>query len=228
MLVVGLAGLPNAIDVEKFVEVRFHTLMYLSFLSLIIGACIWDQCHAKRYENGKVSSIRAVDLFHCNQYKHSEASTFRVWQTLPRHLRRRAASHNVHRVPLALRDRARAEARFSLIYHTLVPTVSSRWMSWRRKPLVDPFRSQERINALLAQHHFSNAKVRLFSLVQHDCVLISMSQEIKYGLKHIYGTRSECIWTIYGVIAWFVDLLHCLLFHFQHSVLGYSTDGEGI
>jgi len=40
MLVVGLAGLPNAIDVEKFVEVRFHTLMYLSFLNLIIGACI--------------------------------------------------------------------------------------------------------------------------------------------------------------------------------------------
>ncbi|KAL4080470.1 ribonucleases P/MRP protein subunit POP1-domain-containing protein [Scleroderma citrinum] len=40
-----------------------------------------------------------------------ESSTHRAWQTLPRHLRRRAASHNVRRVPLRLRDKARAEER---------------------------------------------------------------------------------------------------------------------
>ncbi|KAK2465239.1 hypothetical protein APHAL10511_002593 [Amanita phalloides] len=39
----------------------------------------------------------------------SESSTHRVWQTLPRHLRRRAASHDVRRVPRRLRSRARAE-----------------------------------------------------------------------------------------------------------------------
>ncbi|KAJ7147486.1 POP1-domain-containing protein [Mycena crocata] len=39
----------------------------------------------------------------------SASSTQRVWQTLPRHLRRRAASHDVRRVPLRLRDRARQE-----------------------------------------------------------------------------------------------------------------------
>ncbi|KAG2038684.1 ribonucleases P/MRP protein subunit POP1-domain-containing protein [Suillus americanus] len=38
-----------------------------------------------------------------------ESVTHRVWQTLPRHLRRRAASHDVRRVPLRLRDKARAE-----------------------------------------------------------------------------------------------------------------------
>ncbi|PFH53963.1 hypothetical protein AMATHDRAFT_136328 [Amanita thiersii Skay4041] len=38
-----------------------------------------------------------------------ESSTHRVWQTLPRHLRRRAASHDVRRVPRRLRDKARAE-----------------------------------------------------------------------------------------------------------------------
>ncbi|OBZ71160.1 Ribonucleases P/MRP protein subunit pop1 [Grifola frondosa] len=36
-------------------------------------------------------------------------STQRAWQQLPRHLRRRAASHDVRRVPLRLRDKARAE-----------------------------------------------------------------------------------------------------------------------
>ncbi|KAG2357597.1 POP1-domain-containing protein [Suillus spraguei] len=38
-----------------------------------------------------------------------ESVTHRVWQTLPRHLRRRAASHDVRRVPLRLREKARAE-----------------------------------------------------------------------------------------------------------------------
>ncbi|KAF9230624.1 FAT domain-containing protein [Melanogaster broomeanus] len=36
-------------------------------------------------------------------------STHRAWQTLPRHLRRRAASHDVRRVPVRLREKARAE-----------------------------------------------------------------------------------------------------------------------
>ncbi|KZT73935.1 POP1-domain-containing protein [Daedalea quercina L-15889] len=36
-------------------------------------------------------------------------STKRAWQELPRHLRRRAASHDVRRVPLRLREKARAE-----------------------------------------------------------------------------------------------------------------------
>ncbi|KAJ7935581.1 NUC188 domain-containing protein [Mycena leptocephala] len=35
--------------------------------------------------------------------------TLTAWQTLPRHLRRRAASHDVRRVPLRLRDRAKQE-----------------------------------------------------------------------------------------------------------------------
>ncbi|KAF8895447.1 NUC188 domain-containing protein [Infundibulicybe gibba] len=39
----------------------------------------------------------------------SASSTQRAWQALPRHLRRRAASHDVRRVPLRLRDKARAE-----------------------------------------------------------------------------------------------------------------------
>ncbi|KAJ7601074.1 ribonucleases P/MRP protein subunit POP1-domain-containing protein [Mycena floridula] len=39
----------------------------------------------------------------------SSSSTHRAWQLLPRHLRRRAASHDVRRVPLRLREKAKAE-----------------------------------------------------------------------------------------------------------------------
>ncbi|KAF8908901.1 NUC188 domain-containing protein [Gymnopilus junonius] len=50
-----------------------------------------------------------IDAMHTAMKTASASSTHRVWQTLPRHLRRRAASHDVRRVPLKLRDRARAE-----------------------------------------------------------------------------------------------------------------------
>jgi hypothetical protein len=39
------------------------------------------------------------------------SSSSRVWQSLPRHLRRRAASHDVRRVPVRLREKARYEVR---------------------------------------------------------------------------------------------------------------------
>jgi hypothetical protein len=47
-------------------------------------------------------------------------STHRAWQELPRHLRRRAASHNVRRVPLRLRNRSRAEVRNGSQYPCMV------------------------------------------------------------------------------------------------------------
>ena len=43
-------------------------------------------------------------------------STHRAWQELPRHLRRRAASHNVRRVPLRLRSKSRAEVSDTYLY----------------------------------------------------------------------------------------------------------------
>jgi hypothetical protein len=43
-------------------------------------------------------------------------STHRAWQELPRHLRRRAASHNVRRVPHRLRQKSRAEVSDDSVY----------------------------------------------------------------------------------------------------------------
>ncbi|KAF8809561.1 POP1-domain-containing protein [Phlegmacium glaucopus] len=50
-----------------------------------------------------------IDAMHTAMKTASSTSTHRAWQTLPRHLRRRAASHDVRRVPLRLREKARAE-----------------------------------------------------------------------------------------------------------------------
>lgn len=61
-------------------------------------------------------------------------STHRAWQELPRHLRRRAASHNVRRVPLRLRSKSRAEVSNTYLY-IYNPLVLSQMDSRRRKIL---------------------------------------------------------------------------------------------
>ncbi|TFK28005.1 ribonuclease P/MRP protein subunit [Coprinopsis marcescibilis] len=71
----SLAGLPSAIDVERFAEARAFEI------------------------NAMQTAMKTA----------SAGSTQRAWQALPRHLRRRAASHDIRRVPLRLRARAKAE-----------------------------------------------------------------------------------------------------------------------
>ncbi|KAI9058196.1 POP1-domain-containing protein [Trametes sanguinea] len=60
----------------------------------------------ERFAESRAFEIKAMQ--EAMQNARSNA-TQRAWQQLPRHLRRRAASHDVRRVPLRLRDKARAE-----------------------------------------------------------------------------------------------------------------------
>ncbi|KAG6844608.1 hypothetical protein H0H87_005542 [Tephrocybe sp. NHM501043] len=90
----SLNGLPSAIDVERFAEVRFMKVQSRF-------AILYFNCKARAFE---------IDAMHTAMKNASASSTSRAWQALPRHLRRRAASHDVRRVPLRLREKARAEA----------------------------------------------------------------------------------------------------------------------
>ncbi|KAJ8455266.1 hypothetical protein ONZ51_g12543 [Trametes cubensis] len=57
----------------------------------------------------RFAESRAFEINAMHEAMQNASSTQRAWQQLPRHLRRRAASHDVRRVPLRLRDKARAE-----------------------------------------------------------------------------------------------------------------------
>ncbi|KAA1469823.1 POP1-domain-containing protein [Dentipellis sp. KUC8613] len=59
----------------------------------------------------KFTEARAFEInaMHNAMKSASSSSTHRAWQELPRHLRRRAASHDVRRVPARLRQKAKAE-----------------------------------------------------------------------------------------------------------------------
>jgi Ribonucleases P/MRP protein subunit POP1, N-terminal len=52
---------------------------------------------------------RFLDVLEIYLMSRRANATQRVWQTLPRHLRRRAASHDFRRVPVRLRMKAKLE-----------------------------------------------------------------------------------------------------------------------
>ncbi|KAJ3573212.1 hypothetical protein NP233_g2576 [Leucocoprinus birnbaumii] len=88
----GMSGLPSALDVEKFAEVC--PIFYLPRRNHS------PDLQARAFE---------IDAMEKSMKTASGASTQRAWQALPRHLRRRAASHDVRRVPARLREKAKAE-----------------------------------------------------------------------------------------------------------------------
>lgn len=102
----GMARLPNVIDVERFVDV---CLLHFPGPVFSLGGSHDDSrlapCKTRCRPLGSVHiSCRLQQLI-----VYSASSTHRAWQTLPRHLRRRAASHDVRRVPVRLRQKAAAE-----------------------------------------------------------------------------------------------------------------------
>ncbi|POV94833.1 hypothetical protein PSTT_16626, partial [Puccinia striiformis] len=93
--------LPKFLDVEKFINVFFQILLPSRFR--FGTACMVELNPASRaFEIGAME--RSMKLAR-------EASGKRSFQTLPRHLRRRAASHFARRVPTKLRPKARFEMK---------------------------------------------------------------------------------------------------------------------
>lgn len=87
-------------------------------------------------------------------------SGHRVWQTLPRHLRRRAASHDVRRVPARLRNKARAEVVCNHSLKTVHSLSRHRWTPQRRKARHRNHRVRARRNGLAGPIHSPGGKVR--------------------------------------------------------------------
>lgn len=94
------------------------------------GEVIRDYRHEECHENGRVchaltrrgvscshrfpTEVLTLPCFpHACEFRDSSAK--RAFQTLPRHLRRRAASHNARRVPGRLRSKAAAEVHISCL-----------------------------------------------------------------------------------------------------------------
>ena len=84
---------------------------------LAAGQSVRNQCNAHSYDQCKVHICDLLIRFEIMErfYWIRDNATHRAWQQLPRHLRRRAASHDVRRVPVRLREKAKSEVCQRLI-----------------------------------------------------------------------------------------------------------------
>ncbi|EDR13388.1 uncharacterized protein LACBIDRAFT_230763 [Laccaria bicolor S238N-H82] len=92
----------------------------------------------------------------------NSSSTQRAWQALPRHLRRRAASHDVRRVPLKLRDKARAEIHWQMdpIRKKTLGSMPKRG-KLKRISQTDKFLSRQRDKTWLETHLWHAKRMKM-------------------------------------------------------------------
>lgn len=73
------------------------------------GAALRDQCFTEGHEECQVCAELGSDQLQSTDWLYRAANTVRAFQSLPRSLRRRAASHNIRRLPSRLREKAMSE-----------------------------------------------------------------------------------------------------------------------
>lgn len=162
LLCVAAQALPGSLDVEKFAEV-------VMTLNCLCSAKVDRSCRQEplrltlctmRWKAPGALSHRSLGIIDLMQYMYRADTTHRAWQQLPRHLRRRAASHDVRRVPLRLRDKARAEVRgIFMVSIASSPGIACRWM--RRNRRTSTFPREGKPNAPLVRLNLGSANVCL-------------------------------------------------------------------
>ncbi|KAH8998691.1 POP1-domain-containing protein [Lactarius akahatsu] len=110
----------------------------------------------ERFTESRSFEIKAMQ----EAMKNAKAgSTHRAWQELPRHLRRRAASHNVRRVPLRLRHKSRAEmdSRRRKILGRSLPKLGKS----RREGRSETFKRRQKDKKWLETHLWHAKRMRM-------------------------------------------------------------------
>ncbi|KAF4577137.1 hypothetical protein EYR36_005124 [Pleurotus pulmonarius] len=137
----GPARLPGSLDVEKFVEVSIQSTLQGSL-------ALTPYVQARSFE---------IDAMHKAMKTASSSGTQRAWQALPRHLRRRAASHDVRRVPLRLRDKAVAEMDAVNKKKRSLPKQGKT----KRVPRTEKFLSRQRNKTWLETHIWHAKRMKM-------------------------------------------------------------------
>lgn len=147
---------------------------------------------------------------------HSSASTHRAWQELPRKLRRRAASHDVRRVPARLRGKARAEvsrrlADHDILDHTfdyfIVAPDGSNAPQDTGKKASQAWQSTAGESCRCIRTTTKFVVLYMPGSMALCCTDEIVSQRIRNGWSRTCGTLNVCTWRICGVIDWSVHFV---------------------
>jgi len=149
-------------------------------------------------KNAKYADFRQLNAYFSFNFCRA-GSTHRAWQELPRHLRRRAASHRVRRVPLRLRKRSRAEVRSDTLYtNQLIYSSTRRWTHYVEKFSGDRFRSEARKDASSGVTSLRGDRVSTTSqrhlALSHDYMTSGDKKWLETHLWHTKRMHMENIW----------------------------------
>jgi ribonuclease P/MRP protein subunit POP1 len=123
-------------------------------------------------------------------------STHRAWQELPRHLRRRAASHNVRRVPLRLRRKSRAEVSDpTCIYIYILLILPQRWILGAEKSWDGRSRNSERADENIVVKLLNGDNVGERNSALHRVLIVLEDKKwLETHLWHAKRMHMEKMW----------------------------------
>jgi ribonuclease P/MRP protein subunit POP1 len=123
-------------------------------------------------------------------------STHRAWQELPRHLRRRAASHNVRRVPLRLRRKSRAEVSDpTCIYLYILLILPQRWILGAEKSWDGRSRNSERADENIVVKLLNGDNVGERNSALHRVLIVLEDKKwLETHLWHAKRMHMEKMW----------------------------------
>ncbi|CAM9426309.1 unnamed protein product [Lampetra fluviatilis] len=108
-----------------------------------------------------MAHARAAEMLAMLQAVKRKSSVRRVFQTLPTHMRRRAMSHNVKRLPRRLRDAAKREMDESSAKAKVVPKCRSRKARRRHGSLLLDYNRRQRRHIWLETHIWHAKRFRV-------------------------------------------------------------------
>ncbi|KAK3822612.1 MAG: ribonucleases P/MRP protein subunit POP1-domain-containing protein [Benniella sp.] len=129
-----------------------------------------------------------VTAMHSAMERSKDASAERAFQSLPRHLRRRAASHNIKRLPVRLRERARREVELDPVKEGKKP--SSRYKKRRSGTISQEYLRRQGSKRWLETHIWHAKRMKMIDIWGYKLAEHSNEHNIKSAYK---SSHHQCI-----------------------------------
>ncbi|KAF7291584.1 hypothetical protein HMN09_01249500 [Mycena chlorophos] len=133
----------------------------------------------------KFAEARAYEInsMHTAMKSASASATHRIWQTLPRHLRRRAASHDVRRMPLRLRDKARQEMTNTLKKKKPLARLRSKQGKAKRLGRTESLLKRQKEKTWLETHIWHSKRMHMEDMWGHRLAVTPTEKAFRPSLR---------------------------------------------
>ncbi|KAF7314186.1 hypothetical protein MKEN_00890800 [Mycena kentingensis (nom. inval.)] len=128
------------------------------------GKRLPDALDVEKFAEARAFEISAM---HSSMEAASGSASHRVWQTLPRHLRRRAASHDVRRMPIRLREKARQEMVGTILKRKPLARFRSKQGKAKSLPRTESLLKRQKDKTWLETHIWHSKRMHMKDMWGH-------------------------------------------------------------